>query len=194
MITITNWAAYQASGQSAQPTEQPTSQPSDGPLDPSEVTQWTTHGVTTIEEVKNIRKEHMSKSGDLDSFQIGASPTSKTRNAKPGIDPDTRRWFSDEFWPLYPRHEAKSKALEAASKKATTPEKCAFYLKRLKTQLPEYLRRKSESGQQVIPLGATWFNQDRAEDELPLEEPTRSGRPVPIDNDYPEYISLATGA
>src|SRR4029077_12514010 len=102
------------------------------------------------------------------------------------IDPDVRLWFEAKFWSVYPRHEAKATALKAAAKKATTPEKRAFYLERLKTQLPEYLRRKAESGQRVIPLGATWFNQDRSEDELPLQEPTRGGRPAPVDDDYPE--------
>lgn len=190
MITITNWAAYQATSQSSEPTEQPTLQPSDGPLDPAEITHETTHGVTTIEEVKNLRKEHMSKSGDLDSFQIGASPKTKAR-ANKRIDPDTCRWFDDQFWPLYPRHEAKGKALEAAGKKATTPEKRAFYLERLRGQLPEYKRRKAGSGQRVIPLGSTWFNQDRAEDELPVEEPTiRGGQQTSVENDYPEYQPL----
>jgi hypothetical protein len=140
---------------------------------------------------KELRsKEYMSNSGELDplpGLHLESNP--KTRSRRVEINPDTRAWFESEFWPIYPRHEAKQTALESADKKATNPEKRAFYLERLKTQLPEYLRRKAESGQRVIPLGATWFNQDRAEDELPLQEPvTRNGRPIAVESDYPEYV------
>jgi hypothetical protein len=140
---------------------------------------------------KELRsKEHMSNSDELDSPPgLRLESNRKTRSCRVEINPDTRAWFESEFWPIYPRHEGKQTALEAADKKATTPEKRAFYLERLKTQLPEYNRRKAESGQKVIPLGATWFNQDRAEDELPVQEPvSRNGRPAPIGIDYPEYV------
>jgi hypothetical protein len=156
----------------------------------NQVTSAAAGAPTTIEEVKNIRrKEHMSNSGELDLLP-GIQPNRKPRTNRKGVDPEIRRWFDCEFWPIYPRHEGKATALEAANKKATTAEKRAFYIERLKTQLPEYLRRKAESGQRVVPLGATWFNQDRAEDELPIQEPRRNGRPAPVDNDYPEYVPL----
>jgi hypothetical protein len=103
-----------------------------------------------------------------------------------------RLWFESEFWPIYPRHEAKAVALEAADKKATDREKRAFYLDRLNAQLPEYTRRKTESGQRVIPLAATWFNQDRAEDDLPVQAPAAVPRRA-VESDYPEYVSLGVG-
>jgi hypothetical protein len=141
----------------------------------------------TIEESKNI-KEHMSNSHELDS-----APR-LPRKPKPEIDAETRRWFEAEFWPIYPRHEAKAPALVAASKKATSPEKRAFLLERLTAQLPEYNRRKTESGQRVIPLAATWFNQGRADDELPVSAPVPGPRRgAATETDYPEYVSLGAG-
>jgi hypothetical protein len=134
----------------------------------------------------------MSNSGELDSLPL-PSPKPKLKPHRKEIDPEIRQWFNAEFWPIYPRHEAKQKSLRAASEedKATSPEKRAFYIERLKTQLPEYLRRKAESGQRVIPLGATWFSENRAEDELPLQEPvSRNGRPIPVENEYPRYVPL----
>ena len=106
-----------------------------------------------------------------------------------------REWFEGAFWPLYPRHEGRSKALEAANVKATTPEKRAFYLARLNAQLGEYSRRKQESGQRVIPMGATWFNQDRADDEFDLapESSDRNSRKAE-QNAYPDYVSLSSRA
>ena len=95
-----------------------------------------------------------------------------------------------EFWPIYPRHEGKAPALKAANAKATTPEKRAHYLSRLRIQLPAYHQRKAESGQRVIPLASTWFNQDRADDELTPQEPSSRGRLARVESDYPEYVSL----
>ena len=131
----------------------------------------------------------MSNSGELDS-SAPPSPKPKPKPLRKEIDPETRRWFDTHFWPIYPRHEAKLPALKAAGEKASTPERRAFYVERLNAQLPEYKRRKAESGQKVIPLGATWFNQDRFEDELPLQEPITRGLRAPAENDYPEYVSL----
>jgi hypothetical protein len=192
-ITIVNWSAYQ---EDEQMDNAPANMADNEPVT-RQITQRQHSGntaVTTIEEGKNKRKEHMSKSGDLDSLQVAVSPKPKTRPASTEIDPDTRRWFDDKFWPLYPRHEAKVPALQAASKKATTPEKRAFYIERLTDKLPAYLQRKAESGQRMIPLASTWFNQDRAEDELPVHEPsTRGARHVRVENDYPEYVPLREG-
>jgi hypothetical protein len=112
-----------------------------------------------------------------------------------GIDPAVRDWFEGEFWPLYPRREGKQPALKAANANATTPEKRAFYTARLQSQLPAYLQRKSDAGQRVIPMGATWFNQGRAEDELDVPRPpdSRSARTA-AQSDYPEYVPLSRSA
>jgi hypothetical protein len=176
-----------------QPKDEPSVRPPIGLQLPSEPTNGVTRSGTTIEERRINSKEYMSNSGELDKLsELRLEPKPKTRRDRAGIDPAIQLWFEAEFWPIYPRHEAKGRALQAAGKKATIPEKRAFYVERLKTQLSEYRRRKSESGQRVIPLAATWFNQDRADDELPIQEPSpsRGGRPAVVENDYPEYVPL----
>lgn len=148
----------------------------------------------TIEQRNNTTREYMSNSGELDGAPKSTPQLiRKPRALKGEIDPDIRSWFESEFWPIYPRHEAKAPTLEAAGKKATTPERRAFYLERLNTQLPEYNRRKAESGQRVIPLGSTWFNQNRADDELPVQSPEPLPRRGNPEIDYPEYESLEAG-
>jgi len=58
--------------------------------------------------------------------------------------------------------------------------------------LPAYLQRKRESGQRVIPMGSTWFNEDRAGDELLLSpEPNGRGTRTSNDDDYAEYVPLS---
>ena len=173
-------------GSEAEQTEEPAGEHSDVENGAVDGTRGRTHARTPSKESKN-NSTTLSKSADLDLLP-GIEPSSKLRNSRSGIDPEIRRWFEVEFWPIYPRHEAKSATLQAAAKKATTIEKRTFYLESLNSQLPEYQRRKAESGQRMIPLGTTWFNQDRAEDELSVPElSTRNGRtgpamPVP---DYP---------
>ena len=126
------------------------------------------------------------------SWHGGAFPQPKKRRELNETEPVIREWFELEFWPLYPRHEGKKAALEAANHKAATEEKRAFYVIRLNSQLPEYLRRKKESGQGVIPMGSTWFNQDRADDELNLLPESNSQRPrATAQDDYPEYVPLS---
>jgi hypothetical protein len=133
----------------------------------------------------------------LDSAAANQSPEAEHTTSRKlrGIDPDVRTWFETEFWPMYPRREGKQPALKSASAKATTPEKRAFYVDRLKAQLPSYLQRKSESGQRTIPMAATWFNQDRAEDELELPRPSDNrGSNAAAEDDYPEYVPLSRRA
>jgi hypothetical protein len=190
MITLLNWSTYQHLENGAQHTGQHTGI--------EDATDGTTHDTTLSKEVKNLNKKYKSKSnsGELD-LQAVATP-SKPRNAtsKKEVDPAIRAWFDNDFWPLYPRHEGRSKAMESAGAKATTPEKRSFYLERLKAQLPEYERRKQESSQRVIPMGSTWFNQDRAEDDLsaPQAKSCRTQRAASAGADYPEYVPLARSA
>lgn len=195
MITIVNWAVYQQSDDDGHHAEhhaghhtEPESATHDSP-------HRTPHAATLSKEVKNLSKKYQSNSGELDSSSGDAPPKTKPTPSRKAIDPDIQRWFEEEFWPLYPRHEGKSKALEAANAKATTPERRAFYLGRLKSQLPAYLHRKNDGGQRVIPMGATWFNQDRADDELDLEpESNDRGSRAPEPNDYPAYVPLTNRA
>jgi hypothetical protein len=191
MITIANWAAYQQSDDDADHTEHH----SEAENATRETPHRTPHAATPSKEVKNSNKKHTSNSAELDS---GAASDSLRRKRNPSresqaIDPAIREWFDAAFWPLYPRHQGKQPALKAANAKATTPEKRAFYLARLKAQLPAYMQRKSESGQRVIPMGATWFNQDRAEDELDSPQAESRGLRA-VQNDYPEYVPLKSQA
>ena len=113
--------------------------------------------------------------------------------SKSEIDPEILRWFDGEFWPAYPRKEGRLRALESAILKATSAELRAFYMERLKTQLPGYQQRKAESGQSKIPMACTWFNQDRAHDEIEVEV-RKTGHQarelVPVADMYPEYVPV----
>jgi hypothetical protein len=193
MITVVNWASYQQVDDEAHHAEHHAEHHSELEGATREPPHRTPHAATPSKEVKNLDKKYTSNS-ELDSIPANGQPKPRDLNSrKPiAIDPAVQEWFESEFWPIYPRHEGKRKALEAANTKATSPAQRAFYLKNLRAQLPEYHRRKQESGQRVIPMGSTWFNQDRAEDELELspESHGRGTRAAPQDN-YPEYIPLS---
>jgi len=192
-ITILNWATYQQfedeehhanhHAEHHTETENATHQPPRG----------TPRAATLSKEVKNLNKKYTSNSGELDTPPNHPQTAARTASRKStGIDPEVRTWFEEKFWPLYPRREGKQPALKAANAKATSPEKRTFYLDRLQSQLPAYLQRKSEGGQRVIPMAATWFNQDRAEDELELPR-TSENRTTHLaaQDDYPEYVPLS---
>jgi hypothetical protein len=191
MITIVNWTAYQQSEDDAHHTEHHAQHHSEAEDATRETPHQPPHAATPSKEVKNLNKKYTSNSDELD----GASTKNPPRATSTGIDTAVRDWFEAEFWPMYPRREGKQSALQAANSKATTPEKRAFYLDRLKSQMPAYLQRKSEAGQRVIPMAATWFNQDRADDELEAPHPpdNRSGRAA-AQSDYPEYVPLSRSA
>ena len=186
MITVLNWAAYQQLDEVEEHTEGHTEEHAELRLGPHAATQQRTHAATLSKEVKNLSKKYKSNSKELDG-----KPQPSSGRPRKTIEPELRSWFESQFWPLYPRHEGKVKALEAASSRATTTEKRQFYLDRLRIQLPAYAQRKIESGQRVIPMASTWFNQDRAEDELVLapEAKSRVQRGMGAADDYPEYVS-----
>jgi hypothetical protein len=192
MVTVANWAAYQQSEDEGHHTEHHAGHHTELGETTHNPPHQSPHVATPSKEVKNLSKKYRSNSAELDT-----SP--KPKSTKPGktIDPAIREWFERDFWPMYPRHEGRMKALEAANEKATTSEVREFYLAGLKKQLPEYARRKQESGQSVIPLASIWFNQNRAEDEFapPSQPRTGKGRnPVHAANDYPEYVPLVRSA
>jgi hypothetical protein len=193
MIIIVNWGTYQHAEDKPQHTGHHAAHHSEA----GEATRQTPHAppraATPSKEDKNSNKKYMSNSDELDSTPEGDSPQRRnaSRSQPSNFDPAVQEWFDTEFWPLYPRHEGKRKALGAAAGKATTADRRAYYLARLQEQLPEYNRRKRESGQRVIPLASTWFNQDRAEDEL---TPAERGQGAAHSNDYPEYVPLSAEA
>src|SRR6266852_4199035 len=192
MITVVNWEAYQQSDDAARHAGHHAGHHGDFEDATHETPHQTPRAATPSKEVKNLSKKYKSNSDELDSIAATNQHKPKRTTSRNRIDPAVLEWFEGEFWPIYPRHEGKSQALEAANAKATTPEKRAFYINRLKTQLPAYLQRKSESGQRVIPMGSTWFHQDRAEDELqPSPEPNGRGARASAHDDYPEYVPLS---
>jgi hypothetical protein len=183
MISVMNWATYQQVGEDTQHAEHHADHHSNSDSATRETPQRTPRATTPSKEVKNLNKKYTSDSNELD----GASAMNPPKPTLRGIDPAIRAWFDGECWPLYPRREVKQPALKAEAANATTPEKRAFYLARLKSQLPAYVQRKSEAGQRVIPMPATWFNQGRAEDELDVPVPP-NGRlaRTAAQSDYPE--------
>jgi hypothetical protein len=195
MVTVVNWAIYQQSDDDEHHTEYYADHHTESKTGTHNSPQQTPQAATLSKEVKNLSKKYKSNSAELDSASGEASPKAKPTASRTQIDPAVREWFERAFWPLYPRHEGKSKALVAANAKATTPEKRSFYLARLNAQLGEYGRRKQESGQRVIPMGATWFNQDRADDEFDLAPESNERRSRKAEqNDYPDYVPLSSRA
>jgi hypothetical protein len=194
-ITVVNWAAYQQSEDDAHHGNHHSEHHAESEIATHHPPQATPHAATLSKEVKNLNKKYTSNSGELDTpavnhFLKAEAPTSRKSL---GIAPTIRDWFEGEFWPIYPRHEGKQSALKAANAKATTPEKRAFYLASLQSQLPAYGQRKQEAGQRVIPMAATWFNQDRADDELDLPRPSEGRAPrAAAQDDYPEYLPLSS--
>ena len=152
MINVTNWTTYQQSEEGAQHAGEHTSQHAKSDSATHGATQQTTHAATLSKEEKNLDKKYTSNSGELDSVSGDSLPNAKPSRRARSVDPVIRGWFEIEFWPLYPRKEGKQPALEAACKSATTPEKRAYYVSRLKSQLPGYEHRKRQSGQRVIPM------------------------------------------
>jgi hypothetical protein len=193
MITIVNWAGYQQSDDEGHHTEHHAPPHTEFSNATRETPHQTPRSATPSKEEKNLDKKYTSNSNELDACESGEPQRTKPAPSKrvAAIDPEIRQWFESEFWPVYPRHEGKQPALRAATAKATTPEIRAMYLARLKAQLPAYLERKAQSGQRVIPMAATWFNQDRAEDELsPAPQQSREQNAV-AHSDYPAYVPLS---
>jgi hypothetical protein len=197
MITIVNWATYQRSADELQHAEHHAAHHGEREDATRQTPRHPPRSATPSKEDKNSNTKYTSNSDELDSIpgQLSSTLLRASPNKRSGIDPAIQEWFDGQFWPVYPRHEGKQKALGAAVSKATTPERRAYYLARLQAQLPEYNRRKQESGQRVIPLASTWFSQDRSEDELTLPpEPAGRGQGAARQNDYPEYIPLSAEA
>jgi hypothetical protein len=193
MITIVNWAAYQQADDDAHHAEHYAEYQREVDDATRETPHQTPRTATPSKEVKNLSKKYTSNSSELDTAAARRSSKPQPTNSRESVEIDqaVREWFEVEFWPIYPRREGKQSALKAANAKATTPEKRAFYLGRLKSQLPAYLQRKGASGQQVVPMAATWFNQDRSDDELDLSPGPNKSSLRAAENDYPEYVPLS---
>jgi hypothetical protein len=92
-----------------------------------------------------------------------AGESEKPTRVKPTrVDAERVRWF-EEFYLLYPRHEAKAAATKVFMRVIQKQEVFDTMMSSLKLQLPSLLAKEA----QYRPLPATWLNQRRWEDELP---------------------------
>jgi hypothetical protein len=87
-------------------------------------------------------------------------------------------WFAI-WWPEYWRHKAKKAAREAFRKHVRTEERSQRITAATRAQAPEMLAKEET----YRPLGATWLNGERWEDET--TKPPRQ----PAGDDYPELNS-----
>jgi uncharacterized protein YdaU (DUF1376 family) len=92
-----------------------------------------------------------------------AKPTA-AKSAAVSVSDQVEVWFSQEFWPVYPRREAKVAALRSARAVLRTPELRAAALRALTLQLPDLTSRPPDKR----PHPATWINGRRWEDEAAL--------------------------
>lgn len=82
-------------------------------------------------------------------------------------------WFTEEFWPAYPRKVGKSAALRIARKVAKSAKDIEAIMEGLTRQLPGLQAKEL----QFVPHCSTWLNQRRWEDE-PEAEPEAEPRPA----------------
>ena len=78
-------------------------------------------------------------------------------------------WFSETFWPIFPRKVGRAAALRIAAKVAKTPEDREAIMSGLERHLPELQSRE----QRFVPHASTWLSQRRWEDEPEAPRPTR---------------------
>ena len=99
--------------------------------------------------------------------------TPAAKSAAVSVSDQVEVWFSQEFWPVYPRREAKVAALRSARAVLRTPELRAAALRALTLQLPDLTSRPPDKR----PHPATWINGRRWEDEpaLPFVMPHSNG-------------------
>lgn len=90
--------------------------------------------------------------------------TPAAKSAAVSVSDQVEVWFSQEFWPVYPRREAKVAALRSARAVLRTPELRAAALRALTLQLPDLTSRPPDKR----PHPATWINGRRWEDEAAL--------------------------
>lgn len=81
-------------------------------------------------------------------------------------------WFEREFWPSYPKKVGKAAARTAAKRKMTTSELMDRAAAAIHAQAP------TVDDPRYFPNAATWFNQQRWEDEVyaPVRAETKSDR------------------
>jgi hypothetical protein len=81
---------------------------------------------------------------------------------KPELSEIQQHWFDEEFWPGYWRKEDKAEAIKAFKKHATSVALKDKIIAAVKEQGAMYMDREVK----LRPLGATWLNKRRYEDEI----------------------------
>lgn len=104
------------------------------------------------------------------------------KGGKLGVSADLVALFEEEFWPRYPRKEAKPKALEAFAKAIP---KAADGCREILMGLERAKRSEQwqRDGGKFIPHAATWLNQERWKDNPQAAAPQRA---TPITGLRPE--------
>lgn len=142
---------------------------------PSE--QKKTQPVSSGKAKRNPEKANQNQNQNQNQGNTPVAPTGAKRAAPKGIDPLVVNLFEQEFWPRYPRKEAKPKALEAFAKALPkAADGCREILEGLERakRSEQWLR----DGGQYIPHPATWLNQERWKD---VHQPAGAGaRMTPI--------------
>ncbi len=107
---------------------------------------------------------HTDTDTDTDKTQKNAPKPPAAKTAAVSVPDPVEIWFSSEFWPAYPRREAKTAALKAARAVLRTPELRSKAMAGLLLQLPDLTSKPPDKR----PHPATWINGRRWEDEAPL--------------------------
>jgi hypothetical protein len=89
-------------------------------------------------------------------------------------DPAIREWFTEEFWPAYPRKDDVKNARRAAMKRANTETCRAEIMAGLKAQLPVFATRERN----FVPLASTWLNGERWNDSAGSTATTAAPKPI----------------
>lgn len=108
----------------------------------------------------NLFNQNSNQLPTPSSSSSSSSSTSSSKN--PPNPPD---WF-EQFWKIYPRKVGKGKALESFQKLSPNSKLLAKILAAVEQQKKSIQWQKDDG--QFIPMPATWLNQGRWEDELPI--------------------------
>lgn len=115
---------------------------------------------------------HEPRTTNQDKTPVAPKGARRAPSAKV-LDPLVLSLFEQDFWPAYPRKEAKPKALEAFAKALPkAADGCREILHGLERakRSDQWLR----NGGQYIPHASTWLNQERWRDEHPQAAPQRA--------------------
>jgi hypothetical protein len=189
LVTVLNWAAYQASSDEREHT---------GEHDREQFREHVGEQArnrqgTTVKELR-IKKEPICASktdarvGEFPSIDTPAfdttepdalfpMPAPRKATARQALTPQQEKWFA-EWWSEYWVHKSKKTARDAFGKHVRTEQRFLVVMRATRAQKPEMDEREPSKQ----PYGASWLNAERWEDE---QESARRPPQLPAD-DYPE--------